>query len=162
MGGHEPRRHPADPAWDCAGQRSVARCGGDRHRGAAERVHREAGATPLRPVGRHDQWRAGHRFGSPRQVRDGSPVRARQSRPRHVGRNLGIRLTPSLEFIADAIPETAAHLEVLLAEARERDAQVAAAASGASYAGDADPYKRDEDDDTDDAAETDGSAEPRS
>lgn len=67
----------------------------------------------------------------------------------HVGRNLGIRLTPSLEFIADAIPETAAHLEVLLAEARERDAQVAAAASGATYAGDADPYRHDEDDEDD-------------
>lgn len=68
----------------------------------------------------------------------------------HVGKNLGIRLTPSLEFIADAIPETAAHLEVLLAEARERDAQVAAAATGATYAGDADPYRRDDDESDDD------------
>lgn len=63
----------------------------------------------------------------------------------HVGKNLGIRLTPTLEFIADAIPENAAHLEGLLAEARERDAAVAAAASGATYAGEADPYRRDED-----------------
>ena len=62
----------------------------------------------------------------------------------HVGKQLGIRLTPSLEFIADAIPETAAHLEVLLQEARERDAAVAAAAAGASYAGDTDPYRRDD------------------
>jgi ribosome-binding factor A len=62
----------------------------------------------------------------------------------HVGKQLGIRLTPSLEFIADAIPETAAHLEVLLQEARERDAQVAAAAAGATYAGDTDPYRRDD------------------
>ncbi|GGB86692.1 ribosome-binding factor A [Knoellia flava TL1] len=71
----------------------------------------------------------------------------------HVGRNLGIRLTPSLEFIADAIPETAAHLEVLLAEARERDAQVAAAASGATYAGDADPYRHDDDEEDDEDAD---------
>ncbi len=44
-----------------------------------------------------------------------------------VGKQLGIRLTPSLEFIADAIPETAAHLEDLL-QARPRSAtrQVAA------------------------------------
>lgn len=70
----------------------------------------------------------------------------------HVGRNLGIRLTPSLEFIADAIPETAAHLEVLLQEARERDAQVAAAAAGASYAGDTDPYRHDDDEADDDEA----------
>ena len=71
-----------------------------------------------------------------------------------VGKQLGIRLTPSLEFIADAIPETAAHLEDLLREARERDAAVAAAAAGAIHAGDADPYKKDrelEDDDEDEA-----------
>ncbi len=63
-----------------------------------------------------------------------------------VGKQLGIRLTPSLEFIADAIPETAAHLEDLLREARERDAAVAAAAAGAVHAGDADPYKKDRED----------------
>lgn len=78
----------------------------------------------------------------------------------HVGKNLGIRLTPSLEFIADAIPETAAHLEVLLAEARERDAQVAAAASGAAYAGDADPYRRDEDDEDDEDEDGSTADEP--
>lgn len=60
----------------------------------------------------------------------------------HVGRHLGIRLTPSLEFIADAIPETAAHLDDLLREARERDAAVAATAAGAVHAGDADPYRK--------------------
>ena len=49
-----------------------------------------------------------------------------------VGKQLGIRLTPSLEFIADAIPENAAHIEDLLRAARERDAEVAAAATGAS------------------------------
>ena len=59
-----------------------------------------------------------------------------------VGGQIGIRLTPSLEFFADAIPETAAHLEDLLKEARERDAAVAAAAAAAQYAGDADPYKK--------------------
>ena len=59
-----------------------------------------------------------------------------------VGKQLGIRLTPSLEFIADAIPENAAHIEDLLRAARERDAEVAAVATGASYAGEADPYKK--------------------
>ena len=43
----------------------------------------------------------------------------------------GIRLTPSLEFIPDAIPEGAAHLEDLLAQAKARDAQLAQAAVGA-------------------------------
>jgi ribosome-binding factor A len=78
-----------------------------------------------------------------------------------VGGQLGIRLTPSLEFIADAIPETAAHLEDLLREAKERDAAVAAAAAGAVHAGDADPYKKDrevadEDDEERDEDEADG------
>lgn len=67
-----------------------------------------------------------------------------------VGKQLGIRLTPSLEWIADAIPENAAHLDDLLREARERDAEVARAAEGARYAGDADPYRKDRDDDVDD------------
>ncbi|WP_282818546.1 30S ribosome-binding factor RbfA [Curtobacterium flaccumfaciens] len=79
-----------------------------------------------------------------------------------VGKNITARLTPSLEFIADALPETSAHMEDLLVQAQVRDEQVRAASVGATYAGDADPYKRDEDDDADDAAETDGSAGPRS
>ncbi|QKS87795.1 30S ribosome-binding factor RbfA [Curtobacterium flaccumfaciens] len=79
-----------------------------------------------------------------------------------VGKNITARLTPSLEFIADALPETSAHMEDLLVQAQVRDEQVRAASVGATYAGDADPYKRDEDDDTDDSAEPDGSAEPRS
>jgi ribosome-binding factor A len=78
-----------------------------------------------------------------------------------VGKNITARLTPSLEFIADALPETSAHMEDLLVQAQVRDEQVRAASVGATYAGDADPYKRDEDDE-DAAAETDGSAEPRS
>ena len=69
-----------------------------------------------------------------------------------VGKPLGIRLTPTLEFIADAIPENAAHIDDLLRAARERDAEVAASAAGARYAGEADPYKKErEDDDLDDA-----------
>jgi ribosome-binding factor A len=70
-----------------------------------------------------------------------------------VGKQLGIRLTPSLEFIADAIPENAAHIDDLLRAAREKDAEVAAAAAGAVHAGEADPYKKDRDleDEEDDA-----------
>ena len=58
-----------------------------------------------------------------------------------VGKQLGMRHTPTLEFILDALPESAAHIEDLLAEARDRDAAVAAAAAAAAYAGDVDPYK---------------------
>ena len=57
-----------------------------------------------------------------------------------VGRKLGVRLTPTLEFIPDAIPENAGHIEDLLREARERDESVAGIAATASYAGEADPY----------------------
>jgi len=57
-----------------------------------------------------------------------------------VGKHLNVRLTPSLEFIADAIPENAVHIEDLLREARERDESVAGLAAGATYAGEADPY----------------------
>ncbi|WP_137123393.1 30S ribosome-binding factor RbfA [Segeticoccus rhizosphaerae] len=59
-----------------------------------------------------------------------------------VGKGTGIRLTPSIEFIADAIPEGAAHLEDLLVQAKLRDAELAAAAAKAKHAGDPDPYKR--------------------
>ncbi|HUW77236.1 MAG TPA: 30S ribosome-binding factor RbfA [Candidatus Nanopelagicaceae bacterium] len=58
-----------------------------------------------------------------------------------VGKEIGVRLTPSLEFVPDAINETAAHLESILAEAAARDLEIAKASAGASYAGDTDPYK---------------------
>lgn len=59
----------------------------------------------------------------------------------HVGKGLGIRLTPSLEFIPDAIPEGAAHIEAALQQARERDEELAREREKAGFAGDADPYK---------------------
>jgi ribosome-binding factor A len=65
-----------------------------------------------------------------------------------VGKGIGIRLTPTLEFIPDALPDGAAYLEDLLVSAKAHDAEVAAASSGATYAGDADPYKKQVDEDT--------------
>lgn len=59
-----------------------------------------------------------------------------------VGRLTGVRLTPTLEFVHDAVPETAEHLEAALKEAAARDAEVARLAANAQYAGDADPYKK--------------------
>ncbi|MGV9195037.1 30S ribosome-binding factor RbfA [Microbacterium sp. MC2] len=58
-----------------------------------------------------------------------------------LGKHLNVRLTPTLEFIHDGLPENAGHIEDLLREARERDAAVAGLASSAAYAGDADPYR---------------------
>ncbi|MCU1419866.1 30S ribosome-binding factor RbfA [Mycetocola sp.] len=57
-----------------------------------------------------------------------------------VGKNITARLTPSLEFIHDALPENAKHLDELLAQARERDESIEALKSTATYAGDEDPY----------------------
>jgi len=59
-----------------------------------------------------------------------------------VGKQLGLRHTPTVEFFLDAVPETAQQIEDLLNKAREADEAVAAQAAGASYAGDEDPYKR--------------------
>jgi ribosome-binding factor A len=57
-----------------------------------------------------------------------------------MGKHLNTRLTPSLEFIQDALPDNADAISALLREARERDAAVAGIAASATYAGDADPY----------------------
>jgi ribosome-binding factor A len=58
-----------------------------------------------------------------------------------VGKNITARLTPSLEFILDGIPENASAITDLLREASERDAETERQAKTAEYAGDADPYK---------------------
>lgn len=58
-----------------------------------------------------------------------------------VGKNLNIRLVPTLEFVHDALPENAAHLEGLLAEAKAKDEQVAKEREGKSFAGDENPYE---------------------
>jgi len=65
-----------------------------------------------------------------------------------VAKQLGLRITPTLEFVHDALPESARHLDEVLARAKELDDQVAAR-RGSQYAGEPDPYKkrRDEDDD---------------
>src|SRR5690554_2671571 len=68
-----------------------------------------------------------------------------------VGKNLTSRLTPTIEFIADALPENAKHLDDLLAEARRRYQEIELQKATAKYAGDEDPYVKprviDEDDD---------------
>jgi len=69
-----------------------------------------------------------------------------------VGKQTGVRYTPSLEFIADIVPETAGRIEDLLAQARAEDARVQELASTAAPAGEADPYRvprLEEDADTD-------------
>lgn len=58
-----------------------------------------------------------------------------------VGRQTGVRYTPSLAFVADVVPETAGRIDTLLEQARQADAQVQALAEGAVPAGEPDPYR---------------------
>jgi ribosome-binding factor A len=58
-----------------------------------------------------------------------------------VGRQTGVRFTPTLTFVADAVPQNAAHIDDLIRRAQESDAEVARNAAEASYAGDPDPYR---------------------
>ena len=58
-----------------------------------------------------------------------------------VGRQTGIKHTPSISFELDKVPDTARNIEDLVARAREADAAVAASREGAEPAGDPDPYR---------------------
>ena len=69
-----------------------------------------------------------------------------------VGKQLGLKFTPTLDFVPDAVPEAARQIDDLLAQARSSDALVAEQAAGAAYAGEADPYKH-PDDEPDDASQ---------
>jgi ribosome-binding factor A len=67
-----------------------------------------------------------------------------------VGRQTGIKHTPSIAFQLDKIPDTARNIEDLVARAREADAAVAATRVGAVPAGDPDPYRTPGESDPDD------------
>jgi ribosome-binding factor A len=58
-----------------------------------------------------------------------------------VGRQTGLRHTPSLSFVRDTLPEGAQHMEELVARARAADEALAQAREGAQPAGDPDPYR---------------------
>jgi len=58
-----------------------------------------------------------------------------------VGKQTGVRYTPSLTFVADAMPETARHIEDLIAKSKAADKKLHAQAAGAEFAGDSNPYR---------------------
>ena len=58
-----------------------------------------------------------------------------------VGAQLGLRITPTIEFFEDGLQETASAMNDLMAEVRARDAELAKLRENAKPAGDADPYK---------------------
>jgi ribosome-binding factor A len=70
-----------------------------------------------------------------------------------IGKQTGVRFTPTLTFVADAVPENALLIEDLLHRAAAADAEVHQQAVAATYAGDADPYKKPREDDELDGAD---------
>ena len=72
-----------------------------------------------------------------------------------VGRLLGLRHSPSIEFVRGALPDSARHIEDLVAAARKADEELARSREGAMWAGDPDPYKKpaEDEDDWDDEDE---------
>ncbi len=70
-----------------------------------------------------------------------------------VGRQTGVRFTPTITFILDSLPEDAHHIEDLLAVAARVDAQVDQIRQGAVHAGEADPYRKPREIDDEDADE---------
>lgn len=69
-----------------------------------------------------------------------------------VGKQTGVKFTPTLTFVADAIPDSARHIDELLALARAADARVQTRAAGADFAGDSDPYRHPAADEQDEIA----------
>jgi len=64
-----------------------------------------------------------------------------------VGRQTGLKHTPSITFRQDTLREGAKTIEDLVTRAREADAALAASRSGAVHAGDPDPYRPESGDD---------------
>lgn len=59
-----------------------------------------------------------------------------------VGRQTGVKFTPTVAFVLDVLPESIKHIDELLAVARQADAQVEKVREGAVPAGDPDPYRK--------------------
>jgi ribosome-binding factor A len=76
-----------------------------------------------------------------------------------VGKALGLRHSPTLTFVLDNVQDQVKHIDDLLAAARSADAEVQRRAAQAQYAGEAQPYRLDDDETEDDDAdaEPDGS-----
>ena len=61
-----------------------------------------------------------------------------------VGKALGLRITPTLEFILDGLQESASALNDLMSEVAKKDQELRKLREGAKPIGGADPYKRHE------------------
>ncbi len=83
-------------------------------------------------------------YGSEQDLRNtGKALESAKGRIRsQVGQQLGLRLTPSLTFMPDALPETARTIEDALVAAKFHDEQVRKLAANAKPVGEADPYRK--------------------
>ena len=61
-----------------------------------------------------------------------------------VAKRVKLRAAPALSFVCDQLPQSAVEFENLLASVRAADAAIAQRSQGASFAGEAQPYKLDE------------------
>jgi len=61
-----------------------------------------------------------------------------------VGKALGLRITPTLEFIPDGLQESASALNDLMSEVARKDEELRKLREGAKPVGEADPYKHHE------------------
>ena len=62
-----------------------------------------------------------------------------------VAKGVHMKFTPSIEFVSDCLPESSEEFDALLESVKAQDAEIAAKAEGAHFAGDEDPYKHDDD-----------------
>ncbi|SCL48872.1 30S ribosome-binding factor RbfA [Micromonospora peucetia] len=72
-----------------------------------------------------------------------------------VGKALGLRHSPTLTFVLDDVQDQVKHIDDLLAQARSADAEVQRIAARAEYAGEAQPYRVEEDEDGDEPRDGD-------
>jgi ribosome-binding factor A len=91
-------------------------------------------------------------FGTPEELQDTAiALRSATGIIRsEVGRIIGLRHAPSIEFVADALPDSARRIDDLVAAARQADEELAQAREGAQWAGDPDPYKKPAEDEVED------------
>jgi ribosome-binding factor A len=90
-------------------------------------------------------------FGSPEQQADTAAALTSATGVirSEVGKQTGLRHTPSITFVADAVPDNVKHIEELVDRARLADQNLAKVREGAEPAGDADPYRHPATDDED-------------
>jgi ribosome-binding factor A len=84
------------------------------------------------------------------EQREGSAVALEKVRGlvrSEVGAQTGIKFTPTIAFVLDAVSDNARAIDDLIRAAQAADEAVAAAAREATYAGEPDPYKKPADDD---------------